>query len=236
MPIDEGKTVDVLKKAIKNETHQLKDVEVMHMQLFLAKKKRKKPPPPPKKKKKKAKKRRRCGAWLDEDEAAAVSRDELGRPESFEQMKEDDSVSHERQVLRADFQPGEGQVHVLVVVPDRHPAGCITKQLQFKRMSTAASCRKFLDAVATKPANLYDFHCSFGVPTIGDAFHAVDECKWWFCSVNCKQLTDKPLPGTSTKVSGKCFGSSIRAQINVSMMERYLFGSQVVLNRASHCY
>ncbi|KAG3092078.1 hypothetical protein PI124_g16964 [Phytophthora idaei] len=62
-------------------------------------------------------------------------------------------------------------------------------------MNTKASCRKFLDAVATKLADLYDFHCSFGVPTIGDVFHAIDECKWCFRSVNCKQLTDKPLPG-----------------------------------------
>ncbi|KAG3092074.1 hypothetical protein PI124_g16965 [Phytophthora idaei] len=82
VPIDEGKTVDVLKKAIKNETHQLKDVEVMHMQLFLAKKKRKKPA-----KKKSQEKEKVGGGWLDEDEAAAVSRDELGRPQCFEQMK-----------------------------------------------------------------------------------------------------------------------------------------------------
>ncbi|KAG3086270.1 hypothetical protein PI124_g18195 [Phytophthora idaei] len=95
---------------------------------------------------------------------------------------------------------GKEVVHVLVVRPDQQQAASIKKQLRYKGMSTEASCRKFLDALAQKLAKLYDFDCSYGdVPTIGDVFNAVRKNDWEFRLKRGKQLTGVELPNYFTE-------------------------------------
>lgn len=96
--------------------------------------------------------------------------------------------------------PSTDQIHVLVKVPDQQQAASIKKQLRYKGMSTEASCRKFLDALAQTLAKLYDFDCSYGdVPTIGDVFNAVQKNDWGFRLKRGKQLTGVELPNYFTE-------------------------------------
>ncbi|GMF27923.1 unnamed protein product [Phytophthora fragariaefolia] len=96
--------------------------------------------------------------------------------------------------------PQKKQIHVLVVVPDKQQAASIKKQLRYKGMSTEASCRKFLDALAQTLAKLYDFDCSFGDdPTIGDVFKAVQNNDWGFRLKRGEQLTVVELPNYFTE-------------------------------------
>ncbi|KAG3072983.1 hypothetical protein PI124_g20861, partial [Phytophthora idaei] len=64
--IDESRSVGHLKKAIKEENSSTITCDAKDLQLFLAKK---------------------DGAWVDEDEAAAVTLDERGHPQGFKMMK-----------------------------------------------------------------------------------------------------------------------------------------------------
>ncbi|KAG3166880.1 hypothetical protein PI124_g6523 [Phytophthora idaei] len=102
--------------------------------------------------------------------------------------------------MTGEHAPSSKQVHVLVVLPDQQQAASIKKQLRYKGMSTEASCRKFLDALAQKLAKLYDFDCSYGdVPTIGDVFNAVRKNDWGFRLKRGKQLTVVELPNYFTE-------------------------------------
>ncbi|KAE9068654.1 hypothetical protein PF007_g27599, partial [Phytophthora fragariae] len=56
--------------------------------------------------------------------------------------------------MTGELAPSSNQIHVLVVLPDRQQSGSIKKQMQYKRMSVEASCRKFLDVLAEKFAEL----------------------------------------------------------------------------------
>ncbi|KAG3105523.1 hypothetical protein PI124_g4897 [Phytophthora idaei] len=91
--IDEGKLVGHLKDAIKEK--KMYQFPADELQLFLAK--------------------TADGAWLDGAGAAAVALDERGHPQGFVQM---DPLLWLKNVkyFGDNFQPGEGQVHVLVVV------------------------------------------------------------------------------------------------------------------------
>ena len=57
-------------------------------------------------------------------------------------------------------------------LPIPTPTGSTKKQLNYKGMSTEASCRKFLDALAIKIYFEYDFPTSYKKPTMGDVLAA----------------------------------------------------------------
>ncbi|KAG1688302.1 Crinkler effector protein 4 [Phytophthora capsici] len=95
--IDDSAQVWELKKAITVEKpNDLKDVDADKLELFLAKK---------------------DDAWLDGAGAAAVALDERGHPQGCVQMDPTLWIKNPKH-FGDNFQPGEGQVHVLVVVPE----------------------------------------------------------------------------------------------------------------------
>ncbi|KAJ3118477.1 hypothetical protein HDU96_001296 [Phlyctochytrium bullatum] len=72
---------------------------------------------------------------------------------------------------------GVGPWTPLVVTAAQAPTsavGSFKKQLVFKGMSTEASCRKYLDALATQVFFLYDFPTVHYNPTMGDVLAAKD--------------------------------------------------------------
>ena len=90
--------------------------------------------------------------------------------------------------------------------PTPAPLGSSKKQLTYKGMSTEASCRKYLDALAIEIYFDYDFPKTYKKPTMGDVLAARDgqfgkpkeEAKgvaWWdYKKENGIQLTNTPLP------------------------------------------
>ncbi|KAG3088957.1 hypothetical protein PI125_g18179 [Phytophthora idaei] len=94
--IDDGLPVWKLKDAIR-EKERSKDRVIRELQLFLAK--------------------TEGGAWLDGAGAAAVTLDGDGHLQGFEQMDPTLWINNDKNFGK-NFQPGEGQVHVLVVVPE----------------------------------------------------------------------------------------------------------------------
>lgn len=63
----------------------------------------------------------------------------------------------------------------MVVTVAQPPAkGSAKKQMVYKGMSTAVSCRKDLDRLALKISCIYDFETNYRNPTIGDVLHAKD--------------------------------------------------------------
>ncbi|KAL7996359.1 hypothetical protein Plhal703r1_c39g0136281 [Plasmopara halstedii] len=180
--IDEGKTVDELKKAIKEENSDdpiLKNVAPKNLQLFLAKK---------------------DGAWLKSKDPAVIAMRSGGVPEQVKALLDVEmDPADEIGDLFGDA-PTKKTIHVLVVVLTQQQAASIKKQLRYKGMSTEASCRKFLDALAQNLATLYDFECSYGdVATIGDVFSAVKNDEWGFRLKRGRQLTSEPLPSFFTE-------------------------------------
>ncbi|KAG2787307.1 hypothetical protein Pcac1_g3458 [Phytophthora cactorum] len=96
---DEPESVDDLKKEIKKEKpNDFKDVDADKLQLFLAKK---------------------HGAWLDGAGAAAVTLDEDGPLRGFGDQMDPTLWVKNAKYFGENFQPGEGQIHVLVVVPEQ---------------------------------------------------------------------------------------------------------------------
>jgi hypothetical protein len=61
-------------------------------------------------------------------------------------------------------------------------------------MSTEASCRRFLDALARELSAVFDFDFYYTVPTIGDVFNTVDNGSWAFRMKKRKALTATALP------------------------------------------
>ncbi|KAG6592650.1 Crinkler (CRN) family protein [Phytophthora cinnamomi] len=96
--IDDGAKVSELKKAIKGEKPDTITGEADKQQLFLAK--------------------TDGGAWLDKVGAASVALDEHGHPQGFVQMDSTLWIKNPKH-FGANFEPGEGQIHVLVVVPEQ---------------------------------------------------------------------------------------------------------------------
>ncbi|KAH7460645.1 hypothetical protein KRP22_007791 [Phytophthora ramorum] len=94
--IDDKKSVGHLKDAIK--VKKMFQFPANKLPLFLAKKDE------------------GCGAWFDEDEAAALSPDEHGHLQDFTPMKSSLFLSNPKH-FESNFEPGDGQVHVVVVVP-----------------------------------------------------------------------------------------------------------------------
>ncbi|KAG4222135.1 hypothetical protein PC116_g29390, partial [Phytophthora cactorum] len=96
--IEEWKTVALLKKAIKGKKPDTIRGEADKLQLFLAKK---------------------HGAWLDGAGAAAVTLDEDGPLRGFGDQMDPTLWVKNAKYFGENFQPGEGQIHVLVVVPEQ---------------------------------------------------------------------------------------------------------------------
>ncbi|KAL4147369.1 hypothetical protein PRNP1_011125 [Phytophthora ramorum] len=100
--VDESDSVDDLKDTIKEKKpNALKDIDADKLQLFLAK--------------------TEGGAWLDGAGAAAVALDERGYPQGCVQMDPTLWIKNPKH-FGDNFQPGEGQIHVLVVVPEQEHA------------------------------------------------------------------------------------------------------------------
>ncbi|KAH7467148.1 Crinkler effector protein 1 [Phytophthora ramorum] len=95
--VDESDSVGDLKKAIKGEKPATITCDAKDLQVFLAK--------------------TEGGAWLDGAGAAAVALDERGHPQGCVQMDPTLWIKNPKH-FGDNFQPGEGQVHVLVVVPE----------------------------------------------------------------------------------------------------------------------
>ncbi|KAG2957620.1 hypothetical protein PC119_g27274 [Phytophthora cactorum] len=97
--IDDAESVWALKDAIKaKKPNDFKDVDADKLQLFLAK--------------------TEGGAWLAGAGVAAVMVDGDGHPQGFELMDPTLWIKNPKH-FGANFQPGEGQIHVLVVVPEQ---------------------------------------------------------------------------------------------------------------------
>ncbi|EEY59517.1 Crinkler (CRN) family protein [Phytophthora infestans T30-4] len=91
--VDKSDTVDDLRNMIRD--HPQFGHPNSKLQLFLAKK---------------------GGAWLNSDGAAAVTLDEHGNPQGFDKMDPSLWIKNDR-YFGEKFQPNEGQIHVLAVVP-----------------------------------------------------------------------------------------------------------------------
>ncbi|KAL4094556.1 hypothetical protein PRIC1_010217 [Phytophthora ramorum] len=77
-------------------------------------------------------------AWLDGAGAAAVALDERGHPQGFVQMDPTLWIKNPKH-FGDNFQPGEGQVHVLVVVPGHvrvDIGGTASRALKYKQQDT----------------------------------------------------------------------------------------------------
>nr|QUJ09334.1 crinkler 7 [Plasmopara viticola] len=107
--VDETDSVDDLKKAIKAENERTITCDVRELQLYLAKTGR---------------------AWLKSDGAAAVTLDEHGNPQGFDTMDPSLWIKNDR-YFGEKFQPNEGQIHVLVVVPTEAPVVPALSQQSF---------------------------------------------------------------------------------------------------------
>ncbi|KAG3233379.1 hypothetical protein PI124_g21546 [Phytophthora idaei] len=94
--IDDGKKVSVLKNAILKKNRRTIACDDKDLQLFLAKK---------------------GDAWLDWAGVAAVTLDGDGHPQGFEQMDPTLWINNDKHFGK-NFGPAEGEVHVLVVVPE----------------------------------------------------------------------------------------------------------------------
>ncbi len=97
---------------------------------------------------------------------------------------------------------------MVVTVSELHR--CSPRQQQYKPLSSAASCQKYLDALADRISYFYDFYYKHGTPTIGDVLAAKDgqvgrpkgkisKQKWWDYGVlDGTKLTYVPLPSRLT--------------------------------------
>jgi hypothetical protein len=102
--------------------------------------------------------------------------------------------------------PWKPMVVTVLELPIPAPIGSSKKQLTYKGMSTEASCRKYLDALAIEIYFDYDFSKTYKKPTMGDVLAAMDgqlgkpkeEVKgvaWWdYKKENGIQVTNTPLP------------------------------------------
>jgi hypothetical protein len=102
--------------------------------------------------------------------------------------------------------PWKPMVVTVEELPTPAPSGSSKKQLTYKGMSTEASCRKYLDALAIEIYFDYDFSKIYKKPTMGDVLAAMDgqfgkpkeEVKgvaWWdYKKENGIQVTNEPLP------------------------------------------
>ncbi|OWZ02620.1 Crinkler (CRN) [Phytophthora megakarya] len=143
------------------------------------------------------------GSWLtekaattvkiDESNTTPVLIDEHGNRQGFLKM-EATLLRKDTKYLGVNFQPGGDEVHVLVVLPCQRQVGSRTKQMRYKKLSTEVSCVKFLDALARKLSELYDFAIKDEFTTISDVFRGIDNGTWTFRSANGKQFTTVELP------------------------------------------
>ncbi|KAG2759954.1 hypothetical protein Pcac1_g28030 [Phytophthora cactorum] len=94
--IEDGMKISALKQAIKNQSDGLITDPWLKLQLFLAK--------------------TEYGAWMDGATAEGVALDDRGHPQGYEKMDPSLWIKNDK-YFGPGFQPYEGQVHVLVVVP-----------------------------------------------------------------------------------------------------------------------
>ncbi|KAJ8556909.1 hypothetical protein ON010_g9057 [Phytophthora cinnamomi] len=124
--VDESDCVGDLKYAIKKKKpNDFKDIDADKLRLFLAKTK--------------------GGVWLDGAGAASVALDERGHPQGYLQMDPALWIKYPKH-FGANFRPGEGQVHVLVVVPGHvrvdigETASRALKYKRYRRWFVNAQC------------------------------------------------------------------------------------------------
>ncbi|KAI9351530.1 hypothetical protein BDR26DRAFT_851231 [Obelidium mucronatum] len=68
--------------------------------------------------------------------------------------------------------PWKPMVVTVEELPIPAPIGSSKKQLTYKGMSSEASCRKYLDAIANEIFVIYDFDKAYKKPTMGDLLAA----------------------------------------------------------------
>ncbi|OWY91115.1 Crinkler (CRN) [Phytophthora megakarya] len=170
--VDEGDSVDKLKKAIKVEIPDTIKGDAKKLQLFLAK--------------------TESGAWLDGAGAAAVKLGVYGHLHGFKRMDSTLRINNDKHFGK-NFQPDEGQIHVLLLVPRYHQAAPIEKQLGYKRRSSKASRRKFLDPSEIPPDTSYNVHFNCGLPTMDVVLYALDNDTWNFRWKDGQPLTKTDL-------------------------------------------
>ncbi|EGF79208.1 hypothetical protein BATDEDRAFT_89880 [Batrachochytrium dendrobatidis JAM81] len=106
--------------------------------------------------------------------------------------------------------PWKPMVVTVLELPIPAPIGSSKKQLTYKGMSTEASCRKYLDALAIEIYFDYHFPTTYKKPTMGDVLAAKDAKQgrpsqlrddtgrpilWWdYKTKDGIQLTTTPLP------------------------------------------
>lgn len=90
-------------------------------------------------------------------------------------------------------------VVTVLELPTPAPSGSSKKQLTYKGMSTEASCRKFLDALAVKLALYYEFiwgkdeEKQNTYPTFGDVLSARKKKNWTFHCFKVKDTDEEGL-------------------------------------------
>ena len=104
-----------------------------------------------------------------------------------------------------DVGPWSPLVVTVEELPIPAPIGSSKKQHTYRGMSTEASCRKYLDAIANEIFVIYNFDKAYKKPTMGDLLAAKDgqlgqpsvptKLAWWDYRKNGgQQLTTTPLP------------------------------------------
>jgi hypothetical protein len=124
----------------------------------------------------------------------------LREPDGLTEIDPQTSVADLKEI------PWKPMVVTVEELPAPAPAGSSRKQLTYKGMTTEASCRKFLDALAIEIYFDYDFPKTYKKPTMGDVLAAKDGqvgkpenaapgVAWWaYRKENGIQLTTTPLP------------------------------------------
>ena len=102
----------------------------------------------------------------------------LFQPDGITEIDPQTSVNDLKEI------PWKPMVVTVDELPTHAPTGSSKKQLTYKGMSTEASCRKFLDALARRLALYYDFRWGKyeekrnNYPTFGDVLFARRKKKW----------------------------------------------------------
>ncbi|KAK1939898.1 hypothetical protein P3T76_008221 [Phytophthora citrophthora] len=135
--------------------------------------------------------------------ATAVTLDEDGHPQGFDEINSTFWIQND-EYFGKNFQPEEGQIHVLVVLPELHQGASLheggarfsmTDKEEYERMVIEDSYAKYLSAIAETVAYFYKFECEFETfPTIDDVFYALKDGGWEFRLEEGNPLTAVELP------------------------------------------
>ena len=130
----------------------------------------------------------------------------LFRPDGITEIDPETLVADLKEI------PWKPMVVTVEELPIPAPSGSSKKQLSYKGMSTEASCRKYLDALAIAFFIEYEFPKNYGKPTMGDVLAAfrgkqgkreqtIPGATWWDYRENDGiRLANEPL---SSRITAK---------------------------------